>query len=629
MPLQKIQIGTYANDGTGDTLRVSFSKTNENFQEVYDNLGAQANNANAINVTANRSTNVIFRHANSAFDQANSAFFYATQVDDNMGYAHLKANLAFQAANGVVANTLSAFRHANASYAFANNLSIQINDSITGLRARTNLIFNYANSINSQLNDATNGLRVTTNLIYSLANTIHVKVNTNFTLTNVVYGVANSMQLRINAAFQRANSAYDYADQIAATRLANTNGVSFAGSLYFPLGSRIGVGTNAPGSALHVRSNSDNPLVILDSDGNQDLTVRFRRKGTYQWIINNENSSSDLSISTPQTSNILRLTDEGNIGVGIIPEYKLDVNGTSNFRGIAYFRSFMTVNIPSAQLNTSGVYSFNPDGIGVHGVVTRSAGGPDGSIGILGEARDGTGIKGVATTGPGAIGISTSQTGVYGQSRSGTGIHGQSLTNTTGVFGQTEGGTGVYGQSQSGTGVHGRSLGGTTGVFGQSAGGTGVAAYSATGFGVHATSGSNYSFVGGAEWNTSNFAVRASDGQIFNGSGLKPLYGCRAWVNFKGSAPITIRGSGNVTSITDGPGAGNFTINFTTPIVDANYAAIANYNHTNTSSRYYNDGQASCWSHSTTSVKVSIVDAIFFGFSAGRDALYVSVAIFR
>ena len=35
-------------------------------------------------------------------------------------------------------------------------------------------------------------------------------------------------------------------------------------------------------------------------------------------------------------------------------------------------------------------------------------------------------------------------------------------------------------------------------------------------------------------------------------SGTAPLYGCRAWVNFDGTTatPCTIRGSGNVTSVT-------------------------------------------------------------------------------
>jgi hypothetical protein len=48
-------------------------------------------------------------------------------------------------------------------------------------------------------------------------------------------------------------------------------------------------------------------------------------------------------------------------------------------------------------------------------------------------------------------------------------------------------------------------------------------------------------------------------------------YGCRAWVNFGGTGTVTLRASGNVTSITDN-GTGTYTINFTTSMPDANYA---------------------------------------------------------
>jgi hypothetical protein len=50
-------------------------------------------------------------------------------------------------------------------------------------------------------------------------------------------------------------------------------------------------------------------------------------------------------------------------------------------------------------------------------------------------------------------------------------------------------------------------------------------------------------------------------------------YGCRAWVNFNGTGTPAIRGSGNVTSITDN-GVGNYTLNFTTAMPDANYALV-------------------------------------------------------
>lgn len=48
-------------------------------------------------------------------------------------------------------------------------------------------------------------------------------------------------------------------------------------------------------------------------------------------------------------------------------------------------------------------------------------------------------------------------------------------------------------------------------------------------------------------------------------------YGCRAWVNFNGTGTVAIRDSANVSSITD-RGSGTYTVNFTTAMVDANYA---------------------------------------------------------
>ena len=48
-------------------------------------------------------------------------------------------------------------------------------------------------------------------------------------------------------------------------------------------------------------------------------------------------------------------------------------------------------------------------------------------------------------------------------------------------------------------------------------------------------------------------------------------YGCRAWVNFNGTGTVAIRASGNVSSITDN-GVGNYRVNFTTSMPDANYS---------------------------------------------------------
>jgi hypothetical protein len=51
-------------------------------------------------------------------------------------------------------------------------------------------------------------------------------------------------------------------------------------------------------------------------------------------------------------------------------------------------------------------------------------------------------------------------------------------------------------------------------------------------------------------------------------------YKCRAWVNFNGTGTVAIRAAGNVASITDN-GTGDYTLNFTTALPDANYAVAA------------------------------------------------------
>jgi hypothetical protein len=55
-------------------------------------------------------------------------------------------------------------------------------------------------------------------------------------------------------------------------------------------------------------------------------------------------------------------------------------------------------------------------------------------------------------------------------------------------------------------------------------------------------------------------------------SGTAPIYAARAWVNFDGTTTTpTIRASGNVSSVARN-GTGDYTINFTTAILDENYA---------------------------------------------------------
>ena len=66
--------------------------------------------------------------------------------------------------------------------------------------------------------------------------------------------------------------------------------------------------------------------------------------------------------------------------------------------------------------------------------------------------------------------------------------------------------------------------------------------------------------------------VAPSPAALSTASGSAPSYSARAWVNFDGTtASPTIRGSGNVTSITDN-GTGRYTLNFTTSMPNTTYS---------------------------------------------------------
>jgi hypothetical protein len=99
-------------------------------------------------------------------------------------------------------------------------------------------------------------------------------------------------------------------------------------------------------------------------------------------------------------------------------------------------------------------------------------------------------------------------------------------------------------------------------------------------------------------------------------------YGCRAWVNFNGTGTVAIRASGNVSSITDN-GTGDYTVNFTNALPDANYCACFTWGGTVNAftGRTLDDVSA----RSTTAIRVATATVA----PASIDVAQVSVAIFR
>lgn len=113
---------------------------------------------------------------------------------------------------------------------------------------------------------------------------------------------------------------------------------------------------------------------------------------------------------------------------------------------------------------------------------------------------------------------------------------------------------------------------------------------------------------------------------------VAPVYGCRAWVNFNGTGTVAIRASGNVSSITD-HGTGDYTVNFTTAMPDANYAAVYGGQSQGIVNASYGGG---AWgkegsTYSTTALRVAYQA---FGDNQGytgqvTDITIATVAVFR
>ena len=111
----------------------------------------------------------------------------------------------------------------------------------------------------------------------------------------------------------------------------------------------------------------------------------------------------------------------------------------------------------------------------------------------------------------------------------------------------------------------------------------------------------------------------AQNGQLSavvpGGSTLYPGYLCRAWVNFNGTGTVAIRASGNVSSITDN-NTGDYTVNFTTAMPDANYSSIS---------------CVQTWVSSTSAQTTTSFKIITFNSTTGTnyDDINVKVGVFR
>jgi hypothetical protein len=100
----------------------------------------------------------------------------------------------------------------------------------------------------------------------------------------------------------------------------------------------------------------------------------------------------------------------------------------------------------------------------------------------------------------------------------------------------------------------------------------------------------------------------------------------KAWVNFNGTGTVAIRASFNVSSITDN-GTGDYTINFTTAMPDANFSTFAavKQNESNTSGGTLTANLAN-YTNTASSIRIRTFESTA---GAVNDVLVCNVAILR
>ena len=102
------------------------------------------------------------------------------------------------------------------------------------------------------------------------------------------------------------------------------------------------------------------------------------------------------------------------------------------------------------------------------------------------------------------------------------------------------------------------------------------------------------------------------------------MYLAKAWVNFDGTGTVAIRAAGNVSSITDN-GTGDYTINFTNAMPDANFAIIGSGNY----------GNEVNWrvpvprTYSTSNARINTLYADANNNPSPYDGGLINIAIFR
>jgi len=351
----------------------------------------------------------------------------------------------------------------------------------------------------------------------------------------------------------------------------------------------VGIGTTNPETILHLVNPSSYSYMVLDGSSGCDITLR--KNGVNQayigsWVDNTlfvgagySSGVGNIVFETSNGSERMRITADGNVGIGTNPFEKLSVYGTTSIIGQgAAGNAGIFMQYFSNPSNVSGITSIEP-GIAFRPLQLNAS-----------EHRfliSDTERMRINSDGDVVIGNPTSARLELYKYTDDTGSE-IDFYNSSGNIGWVWGETGGLG------------IGGTTGKE--------LFLWANAGQRAKIDTGANFSRV------------------IPGGSTLYPDFCARAWVNFNGTDTVAIRGSGNVSSITDN-GVGDYTVNFTTAMPDTNFSTFGTCGAATDGGTGTNADNFVCFISSTvSSSRIQTTDS---NTAAAEDTFHIFVCIFR